>query len=257
MPVHELTALVWPALGSLPPSRTISILPTGAVEAHGPHLPLGTDILIAEAMARAGAARLSARGVHVVMLPTLSYAAAPFAAAFAGTLDTPVAATTLMVAGVARSLARHGVRLTAVANAHHDPAHVAALRAAVEDVSADKSAVIVFPDLTRRRWAERLTDEFRSGACHAGRYEGSIVLAVHPSLVKTETMAGLAPNPRSLIDAVRSGEDTFAAAGGPDAYFGFPAEATAEEGGRSIETLGAILEEAVVEAMEASGGPGL
>ena len=188
------------------------------------------------------------------MVPSRSKttASAPFAAAHAGTIDTPVAATTLIVVGVARSLARHGVRVTAIANAHHDPAHVAALRAAADDVAGDGGAIIAFPDLTRRRWAERLTDEFRSGACHAGRYEGSVILAVRPDLVREDVLARLAPNPRSLVDAIRSGDRTFAAAGGPDAYFGFPAEATAEEGRRTIETLGAILEESVLEAMNAS-----
>jgi creatinine amidohydrolase len=250
MPVFDLAALRWPALDQMASARTVAILPLGAIEAHGPHLPLGTDLIIAEAMARAGAARLSARGMQVVLLPALPFAPAPFAAAFGGTIDTPPDATTQMVAGVARSLARHGVVLTALANAHHDPAHVQALRAAEEAVSAEGRARIVFPDLTRRRWAERLTAEFRSGACHAGQYEGSIVLSEQPASVDCETMKRLAPNPRSLVDAMRDGRRTFAAAGGPDAYFGFPADATAEEGIRTIEILGAILEEAVLEAVE-------
>ena len=55
------------------------------------------------------------------------------------------------------------------------------------------------------------------------------------------------------MNAIRRGDATFAAAGGPDAYFGFPAEATAEEGHAIIETLGAILAEAVVEAMGPTG----
>jgi creatinine amidohydrolase len=107
----------------------------------------------------------------------------------------------------------------------------------------------VFPDLTRRRWAERLTDEFRSGACHAGRYEGSMVLAERPDLVRRELMTTLAANPRSLVEAIQRGDRTFADAGGADAYFGFPAEATAEEGREIIETLGKILEESVLEAI--------
>ena len=156
----------------------------------------------------------------------------------------------MMVAGVARSMAEHGVRVTAVANAHHDPAHVDALRAAVASVAKDGRAVLVFPDLTRRRWAERLTDEFRSGACHAGRYEGSIVLAERPQTVRTSVMQQLAPNPHSLVEAIRTGHATFAAAGGADAYFGFPADATAEEGRSIVEALGSILEEAVMDALE-------
>src|SRR5262245_8209803 len=110
MPVHRLASLTWPAVRDLPAARTVAVLPAGAIEAHGPHLPLGTDVIIAEAMARAGAERLSARGLHVVLLPALTMAPAPFAAAFAGTVDAAPDATTMMVVGVARSLAAHGKR---------------------------------------------------------------------------------------------------------------------------------------------------
>ena len=250
MAVHALATMTWTDVRALPAGRTVAILPTGALEAHGPHLPLGTDIVIAEAMARAGAQRLSARSLEVLVMPPLPVAPAPFAAAFAGTIHTPAEATTMMVAGVARSLADHGIRITAIANAHHDPAHIDALRAAVASVAKDRRATIVFPDLTRRRWAERLTEEFRSGACHAGRYESSIVLAERPEAVKTAVMRLLAPNPRSLIDAIKTGHATFMDAGGPDAFFGFPADASADEGRTTIDLLGSILEEAVIEALE-------
>jgi creatinine amidohydrolase len=254
MPVHVLATLTWPEVRALPGAQTIAVLPTGAIEAHGPHLPLATDVVIAEAMARAGSDRLAARGFHVLLLPPLTMAPAPFAAEFAGTLDTPAEATTTIAAAVVRSLAAHGIRTAVIANAHHDPAHVSALRRAVEAIVANgEQTLVVFPDLTKRRWAERLTPEFRSGACHAGRYEGSIVLAERPDLVRAGTMSMLAPNPRSLVDAIRDGQATFTAAGGPEAYFGFPAEATADEGHAIVETLGAILEEAVVEAMGQTG----
>jgi creatinine amidohydrolase len=248
--VHELAAMTWTDVRALPATRTIAVLPTGAIEAHGPHLPLATDIVIAEAMARAGAARIEARGFEVLLLPALPVAPAPFAAAFAGTIHTPAEATTMMVAGIARSMAEHGVRVTAIANAHHDPAHVDALRAAVASVAKDGRAVLVFPDLTRRRWAERLTDEFKSGACHAGRYEGSVVLAERAQWVRTAVMHRLTPNPHSLVEAIRTGHATFADAGGADAYFGFPADATAEEGREIVAALAGILEEAVMDAVE-------
>jgi creatinine amidohydrolase len=251
MAVHSVASITWTDVRALPADRTVAVLPTGALEAHGPHLPLGTDIVIAEAMARAGAERLAARGLEVLVLPALPVAPAPFAASFAGTIHTPPEATTMMVAGVARSLAEHGIRVTAIANAHHDPAHVDALRAAVARLANDPRTRLVFPDLTRRRWAERLTEEFRSGACHAGRYEGSIVLAERPDRVKTAVMRRLAPNPRSLVQAIGAGHATFVDAGGPEAFFGFPAEASAEEGRAIVDVLGAILDEAVAETLEA------
>jgi creatinine amidohydrolase len=249
MAVHAVASMTWTDVRALPADRTVAVLPTGAIEAHGPHLPLGTDIVIAEAMARAGAERLAARGLEVLVLPALPVSPAPFAAAFAGTIHTAPEATTMMVTGVARSLGAHGIRVTAVANAHHDPAHVDALRAAVAKLANDSHATLVFPDLTRRRWAERLTDEFKSGACHAGRYEGSIVLAECPERVKTSVMRGLAPNPRSLVQAIGAGHATFIDAGGPEAFFGFPADASAEEGRLIVGVLGAILAEAVIEAL--------
>ena len=240
----------WPAVSRAAENRAVALLPIGALEAHGPHLPLGTDIVIAEAMARAGAERLAARGFEAMLLPALALAPAPFASAFAGTIDTPATATSLLIGGIARSIARHGFRVLAIANAHHDPANVMAIRAAASQPG--EGCTIVFPDLTRRRWAGRLGSEFRSGACHAGRYEGSIVLAERPEWVDLASMLQLPANPASLVDAIRRGEQSFAAAGGAQAYFGWPADATAEEGRHSVETLGAILEEAVLEALDAS-----
>ena len=61
-------------------------------------------------------------------------------------------------------------------------------------------------------------------------------------------------NPVSLSHAIRDGKGSFEEAGGPRAYFGFPAQASAEEGRATIETLGLILEEAVQAELGSSGG---
>jgi creatinine amidohydrolase len=64
-------------------------------------------------------------------------------------------------------------------------------------------------------------------------------------------MRALAPNPASLVTAIQRGDRSFAEAGGPHAYFGFPADATADEGREIIERLGRIIEEAVIEVLGA------
>jgi len=109
------------------------------------------------------------------------------------------------------------------------------------------------PDLTRRATASKLGDEFKSGACHAGRYEGSIVMAEHPELVREEIRKSLTPNPASLSTAIRAGLSTFEQAGGPRAYFGWPADASTEEGEATVGVLGEILAEAVHEAIALRG----
>jgi creatinine amidohydrolase len=250
--IHHLASISSPAFAELAMRPLIAILPLGAIEAHGPHLPLGSDIIIAEAMAHAGAARVSTHGWEVILLPPLFASPAPFAAGFAGTIDTAPTATAFAIQGIARSLDRHGVRATVIANAHHDPAHVECIRSLVRQLDADRTARLIFPDLTRRKWARRLTEEFQSGACHAGRYETSIVLAVAPGQVAQDRLHGLTANPHSLVTAFAQGRRTFEEAGGADAYFGAPAEATADEGRAIITEFGSIIEDAVLEALNAN-----
>lgn len=249
MPVLRLAEMTWEELRDVPKARAVAILPVGATEAHGPHLPLGTDVIIAEAMARRGAERLSDRGAHALLLPPLAYTAAAYAAGFAGTLSIRPDTVTALIVDIARGLAAHGLRFLAVANAHLDPGHIGSIGRARELLEGEPIA-LVFPDVTRKPWALRLTDEFKSGACHAGCYEGSLVLAERPELVREALRRELLPNPSSLSTAIRAGLTTFEEAGGPRAYFGDPAAATAEEGRTTIETLGGILEEAVVAAWE-------
>jgi creatinine amidohydrolase len=225
--------------------HAVAILPVGAVEAHGPHLPLSTDVVMAEAMATAGAARLAAGGVRALVLPSLAYTAAPFAAAFPGTISVTPAVVTALVVDVARALTGQGFGALAIANTHLDPAHLDALAAAVSACAAERLLPVAFADLTREPWALRLGAEFRSGACHAGSFETSAVMAARPDLVREETRRGLAPNPASLAAAIRAGRRTFEESGGARAYFGSPAEATTGEGRDTIEALGAIVAESL------------
>jgi creatinine amidohydrolase len=243
----HLQRMTWEEVRALDRERAVFVLPVGAVEAHGPHLPLGTDVVISEAMARAGAERLAAAGRIPVLLPSLHYTAASFAAGFPGTLSLPAEAVTATVVGIARALEAHGFGVLAIANSHLDPVHLASLRAAADACATSGEIRIVFPDLTRKPWALRLGDEFRSGACHAGRFETSVVMSESPEQIREERRVELPENPASLSAAIRDGKATFAEAGGPAAYFGDPAAATPGEGRATVEILGGILAEAVLQ----------
>lgn len=247
MPVLRVAEMTWEEMRDVPRDRAVAIVPVGATEAHGPHLPLGTDVIIAEAMARRGAELLSARGAHALLLPALAYTAAGYAEGFAGTVSIRPETVTALLVDIARGMSGHA-RVVAVANAHLDPTHIGSIYAAREALE-DAPLGFVFPDVTRKPWALRLTDEFKSGACHAGQYEGSVVMAERPDLVREDLRRALTPNPNSLSTAIRAGLHSFEQAGGPRAYFGDPAAATAAEGRDTVETLGRILDEAVAAAM--------
>ena len=249
MTVLRLAEVTWTEVAALGAEQLVAILPVGATEAHGPHLPLSTDDLIAGAMAEAGAERLSGRGFDVLILPPLSYTAASFARGFPGTVSVSPESVTALVRDIAGAVATQRADVLAIANAHLDPANLGCLHAAVESVRSSGTLLVAFPDITRRPWTERLSEEFRSGACHAGRYEGSVVRAVREDLFRSDVAARLAPNPVSLSRAIAEGRSSFEESDGPQAYFGDPAAATADEGERTIAELGAILEEAVLESL--------
>ena len=252
----DLAKLAWPDVAALlaRPGGCAAILPVGATEAHGPHLPLDTDVTIALGTARRAAAELERRGRACVVLPPIAYSVAQYAASFAGTLSLPSETAVANLRDTLIAAARAGFAPLAVANAHLEPAHIETIKQAAELARA-AGADVRFPDVTRRALAQRLTEEFRSGACHAGRYEGSLVLADDPAAVKDEVRRALPAVPISLVDAMRAGRTDFRAAGGEQAYFGAPAEASAEEGRASFEVLAAMVVEALL-ATAPLTGPG-
>ncbi len=253
MNLHRASEMTWPEVRDLDRERAVALLPLGAVEAHGPHLPLSTDRIIAQAMVEDGARQLTSCGLVPLMLPPVDYTAAGFAANFAGTVSIRPETATALLVDIAASVVRWKIRYLALANAHLDPTHLGSIYAAIEQIRASSDLVVIFPDITRKPWALRLSDEFKSGACHAGQYEGSVVMERRPDLVRDEIRGALPANPNSLSTAIRQGLDSFEAAGGPEAYFGDPASATVGEGQATIQTLGSILAEAVLAQVGDSG----
>jgi len=248
--VTDLSKLSWPDVAALVERGCAAILPVGSTEAHGPHLPLDTDVTIALGTARRAAEHLRAEGTPCVVLPPVAYAVTDFAGGFAGSMSLPRATAQALMRDVLVAAIRTGFSPVAVANAHLEPEHVASVAAAIDEARAATGTDVVFPDVTRRANAQRLTEEFRSGACHAGRYESSLVMADDPGAVDEQRRRALPEVPISLVDAIRAGHADFRAAGGDQAYFGRPAEASAEEGRATYEVLAAML----VEAMRAGEG---
>ena len=155
MAIYRLADMTWTEVRDLDRSLTVAILPLGAVEAHGPHLPLSTDRIIAAAMAEEGARRLAEGGLVPLLLPPLDYTAAGFAADFPGTLSVRPETVTALVADIARGLERGGLRHLALANAHLDPTHLQSIYDALGRIAEETSLAVAFPDVTRKPWALR------------------------------------------------------------------------------------------------------
>ena len=225
----------------------VVLVPVGSVEPHGPHLPLDTDAVISETAAERAARELEAKGVPVAVAPTLPYGVTDYAAGFAGAIGVPAAALTALLRGLVEKLLATGFAHVCLVNNHLEPAHDAAVRAAVEGLA--KGAASVACPLTRR-WGRTLSDEFKRGDCHAGRYETSLVIAagrdVRPVATELATL-GI-----SLAEAIRSGKSTFAEIGMARAYTGAPAEATREEGDALYAKLVTMIVTEVEEGLAAA-----
>ncbi len=247
----DLAHATWIEAGAAMTPGAIVLLPIGAIEAHGPHLPLDTDVIIAVETARRAAARLSAQGESLILAPAIRYGVSYVGTCFAGTVPAPADVITGLVTAVLSHLAASGPRRLAVVNAHLEPAHVAALQAGVDAAIMGTGAWIAFPDKRQHRWAATLSEEFRRGARHAGSYETSLVLAAAPHQVRTDLLSTLPPVWADLPSRLRDGARTFAEAGGEQGYFGDPAAATAAEGERLFDALVTMIATAVEEL-----GPG-
>jgi creatinine amidohydrolase len=246
MRLGEITS---PTLAALVagPRPVVALVPVGSTEPHGPHLPLATDVIISDAACVRALAKLEAAGVAAVIAPAVPYGVTECAAGFAGAVSVPAPVLAAFLAAVADGLLAQGLAHVCLVNNHLEPAHDAAVRAAATGEGRAGRVSVACP-LTRR-WARTLSDEFKSGACHAGRYETSIVLAAAPALVDDRARAALPEVPISLSQQLKAGVATFAAMGMDRAYAGAPAAATAADGEDQLAHLAEMIVAEIREAL--------
>lgn len=228
------------------PRPLVILVPVGAIEPHGPHLPLDTDLIISRAAAERAAAMLSPYGVVALVAPDVPYGVTRFAAGFSGAVSVPEAAVVAYLRGVVDGWLGAGAAHVCLVNNHLEPAHDASVRDAIAGLQ--KAHASVASPLTRR-WARTLSDEFKRGACHAGEYETSIVQAADADSVREGIRRILADVDVSLSDAIARGVETFREMGMPQSYSGAPARATPSHGDEMLARLSEMIVGEVSEAM--------
>lgn len=240
----RLEARSWPDLDAAAPPRLL--IPLGATEQHGPHLPLCTDTTIATAVAE-GAAR---GRPDIAVAPALPYGASGEHAAFPGTLSLGLAALESVLVELVRS-ADHFADVVLVC---WHGGNAEAVRRAVARSRADGRAVACWEP--RRPEAAAVTVR-RPGAgagtgagavrgagagtgadLHAGRTETSLMLAIAPELVGDQRPAGPSESLTALLPRLRAHG---VAEVSPNGVLGDARGATADEGRTLLAGLVADL----------------
>lgn len=217
--------------------RSILVVPIGAIEHHGPHLPLMTDALVADSVATAAVDRAAAAGLDVWRLPTLSIGKSDEHAWAPGTLWLSTDTLLAVLRDLGRSVAATGATKLVFLNGHGGNA--ALLQVANRELRRRYGLrTFTMPAGVQRagHGVDGEPDELGFGI-HAGWGETSLVLHLAPHLVDTaaftravpESLAGfelLGFNNRPVSFGWLS--DDF----GPSGVIGDPTGATAEAGSR-------------------------
>ena len=191
LPPRDWTDIHWPDISGPAHARWIAVLPLAATEQHGPHLPLGTDVLIAQAYLARVREHLPDT-CPATFLPVQPVGISTEHVSYPGTLTLPtdVALKTWMALG--ESIARAGIKKLVMVTSHGG--NSAAMSLVAQDLRAQHGLLAVTTGWARFGAPDGLfsEDELHHGI-HGGAVETSIMLARYPHLVRADKIADFRP----------------------------------------------------------------
>ena len=247
---RRLVELAGPAANAALSADSVVVLPTGAIEHHGPHLPLMTDALIAEAVASAAVERGAASGLDLWILPTLTYTKSDEHHWAPGTVWLSGETLMATLVDIGRSIAATPARTLVFLNGHGG--NSALLQVANRELRRRFGlTTFTMPAGIQRASTEPDADEHGLGI-HAGHGETSLVLHLRPDLVDMSLAARNVPEHIAALEFIGFNNtpvsfgwtsDDF----GPSGVIGDPTSATASAGAalfdESIDRAVAMLAE--------------
>jgi creatinine amidohydrolase len=199
--MRHLEELSWPELAALDRGRAVVFVPISPIEEHGPHLPLGTDLLVARALAERAAGEVERRHPDVTCLLAPPVPIGSGVLPMFGSLGTRQRTVRDTVLAVGRALACDGFRTIIVVSGHLGLTHLATIKLAAALVSRLFGVNMLAPSL-ELGWAIihgpesvplfNTLDPPPNAAAraalttfhHAGALETSVMLHLHPALVR-------------------------------------------------------------------------
>jgi len=225
----RIEELSWPEFDRIKDKLVAVILPVGSVEAHGRHLPLGTDVFAPLKIAELVEQKVRERGKEVLVMPPIWYGHSFALNAYPGTINVRPESLRMYVGDVLAELAAEGFKKIVLLNGHGG--NVYPLTEAAEDVAE------LYPDVEVyliNWWLDFREDILSvcSGQGHAGEDETSVMLAIRPELVNMREARGRRVKRKIRVIKKDIGKEVF-----PDGLNDDPSSATAEKGERILQIV--------------------
>jgi creatinine amidohydrolase len=218
------------------------VLPFGSVEQHGPHLPCGTDTMIAERLAEAVAG-----GLDALYAPFGPYGVTPIHAGRPGTVSLTPETFERLLEEVLLELIRMGARTLVLVNWHE--MNTPSLNGVASRVQAEQRATVVVAQACYT--AQRIYRDEGGELTHGGSIETLGVLAEDPSLVRSERVEAVSRPPHAAaLDEMRRGNEVYGFVTdvgefGGEGWYGDPSWATEERAATFVERVSAEVAEQV------------
>jgi creatinine amidohydrolase len=192
LPPRDWTDIHWPDFSGMSPARWIAVLPLAATEQHGPHLPVGTDVMIAEAYL-ARVRELLRKDIPATFLPIQPVGISTEHVDYPGTLTLPTDVALKSWTALGESVARAGLKKLVIVTSHGG--NSAAMTLVAQDLRAKYGLLAVTTGWSRFGVPEGLfsADELRHGI-HGGAVETSIMLARYKQHVRVDEITDFQPN---------------------------------------------------------------
>jgi creatinine amidohydrolase len=192
VPPRDWTDIHWPDVVGSSTARWIAVLPLAATEQHGPHLPLGTDVMIAEAYL-ARVRELLPDASPVTFLPVQPVGISTEHIDYPGTLTLPTETALESWMALGESVARAGLRKLVMVTSHGG--NSAAMGLVAQDLRARHGMLVVATGWSRFGAPDGMfsEQELRHGI-HGGAVETSIMLARYPQAVRKDKVADFRPS---------------------------------------------------------------
>ena len=220
----------------------VAVLPWGATEAHNFHLPHGTDVIEATAIAQRSAQIAHEGGAKVIVLPTIPFGSNEQQLDQAATISFRTATAAAILTDVARSLVAQGIDRLVLLNGHGGNE----FKPLIRDVQNQFKMLIVLVNFFQVR-PDGLAEIFAEPGDHAGEMETSLIMHLCPQWVAAEQAGAGAQIPFAINGLTQKGVWTPRPWSHvhPDTGCGNPAQASAEKGRRYFElvtqSIGALL----------------